>query len=1124
MMQSPQRSFGEFKNTMDYLLRETEKHLDYKAKGSRKDSLIIHSRIGESIESGPIMSDLLRVRSTKPHISAPPTTPIKEAWYEKPTANVMANTSVNCDIRLDKLESDAAAFRERIVEDLESAFKNTIKRIETMREDMLRNIRSNANDLEAQTKLVVANTVEDHNQREIEFRQRILNQLSQVKREAENRSHEHAVNMDRVSQKLGHLDADLKQFQSSVSSFNSHDFSQIAARIEENHIKINSLTREEKNRSSSNADAIERLQQSVDRLSADVRTLQNAQRSQSELQIITFDEKVRQIVDMQKKRQEAIEEQMEKRFQELRKHTELNLLAAIRDLSEENVRVNANLVELHGLLDENLAHQRKVEESNKIEQELLQKEVHDRVGHLASVVENLSKGAETSNMQSQVALSTAKKAEMGREVDRKAVSSALAEITKQAEQIGDCRLKINECRRELKGDIDSQSRKSNDLERNFESHRTKSTREASKIERELQNFEQAILNKFTTLAAALEAMKDDIKGTQRMSADYHDDVMTKVRALDNAVKSKLDTKETSLDKSRSLQKEVTQSIELLEARIASLSNNLAASVDASVSTALQAQANKSTASIDERFENTKKRFSKITTTLKERIDTLQAKVADTYDKIEDAKLKSTSADAMTVSDIEHRLQSIRNQIGAIKDEEKVKFARHKEQVESNMQRALSRTFNEKLARGEKLELELQRSIQILNHKVSILDQSVHSNNKQLGADRDKLEYCSRMIFTYGVQIIKESDVRAILKDITDKLCSRVAKLETHNGFQTHNDAVSLATVANHEKELDNFNRWLAETHNITPNTHFHPPSKGSVNGILQENRRLGSDGYGSVIEDLKLPSFDEMPNSLIDTSYMNNTVDRPVTRESRLDHSFQVGRNASCLEDNQELRLNSNRDVAVEERKTGGSLPCCPSDAVSEKSEQAHTLEEECKTKITRSLETDGRVSETHILIREENEETLKKEIGEDETVNSHRYKDRETPSKPLEEKIEEEKKLIRASMTKESKPDTPEVGHAASIHTEGAKNTGISMSPKEGAFSDWDEDEGENIEDQHQSPNNDGLKKPETKGEVSETLHLPTVPVVHGSEASQEAHKDDEFSDNSFDAGNEDEDDGELF
>eukprot|EP00466_Bigelowiella_natans_P006347 jgi/Bigna1/141006/aug1.59_g15714 len=311
------RRYGEFKNTMSYLLSETEKHLNYKidepseaAMDTQNDLRMTSTVLNESIAS-PRMSSggFYRERQlpvspapTKSfqrqayNQSAPPLAPM-EAWYEKPPSSARGAIAASfpkdteLSIRLDKVESDSSAFRERMVGDIEGAFKNAVKRIENLREDMLRIIRSNSNDLEAQLKLKLANTVEDSNQ----LHQRISAQITQVKREGErnrNGIREQAMSIDRVAQKVNGMNVDLKQCQAAASKFSEHDFADLAGKIEQNELNISRISHDEKTRNASTGDAIERLQSTVDRLSSELRALQSSTRTSHEQQSLEFDEKV----------------------------------------------------------------------------------------------------------------------------------------------------------------------------------------------------------------------------------------------------------------------------------------------------------------------------------------------------------------------------------------------------------------------------------------------------------------------------------------------------------------------------------------------------------------------------------------------------------------------------------------------------------------------------------------------------------------------------------------------------------------------------------------------------------------------------------------------------------------
>eukprot|EP00954_Amorphochlora_amoebiformis_P016463 1290994-Amorphochlora_amoeboformis.AAC.1 len=264
---------------MESILRETEKHLDYKSpKTSRPRALSTNFEV--NIDD--ILSPTRPPRGRSSHYT--PHSPYSENLYShQPLSDV--------DMRLGKMENESEAFRDRIVGDLESAFTNAVRRIETMREDMIRMIRSNSNDLEAQMRLTQANMIKDHNQRETEFRQRVVNQMTLMKRNTDRRAHELTLNLDNLSQKLGTMRADVRQCQTSTSSLSVLNLAQLAARVEQNQAKIEAVLREQKSSNTTNGDTLDSLQNNLDRVTQEVRSLNSKLRSMRNSQNVTIDEK-----------------------------------------------------------------------------------------------------------------------------------------------------------------------------------------------------------------------------------------------------------------------------------------------------------------------------------------------------------------------------------------------------------------------------------------------------------------------------------------------------------------------------------------------------------------------------------------------------------------------------------------------------------------------------------------------------------------------------------------------------------------------------------------------------------------------------------------------------------------
>eukprot|EP00466_Bigelowiella_natans_P006346 jgi/Bigna1/141005/aug1.59_g15713 len=492
------------------------------------------------------------------------------------------------------------------------------------------------------------------------------------------------------------------------------------------------------------------------------------------------------MMQMQKKRQEAVEEQFEEQLQELKKSTERNLLASVRDISEEHVRLNTTLVELHSVVDENLAHQHKAQEADKIEREQLQKLVEERVGELRLAVDKLSLRAEKSESQAQEAVALARKAEMGREADRKKLEAALSESSKRGESIVDCKRKVEELGHELRVDMHTRQKQLDSLERSTEALKEKGERERSKITRDLQKFENLMHSKLTKFDAAQKSHGDEVQATQRLASNYNSDLETKLKDLETKLK-------VAGHK---------QGIEMLEKRLSSLTSTISTKIDVKVSEAMQSQASRTSASIDQRMESLYKSMRETTGTLKEQLSTLDSRVTGAVDKF--ATGNHLSGDVS--SNVELKLQAMKNEIQASKEEVKRKISLSRLDAEAEVKRVVG----EQTTKFDKSSVETRRRITGIEEKMKSMHQLFSTITEELGTDRKRLEYCSSMIFEYGKHILKDSEVRDLLHDMTAKLCSRVASLETKSGMPIQDETFNLSNLANQKKELDTFNRMLSE--------------------------------------------------------------------------------------------------------------------------------------------------------------------------------------------------------------------------------------------------------------------------------------------------------------------------
>jgi len=808
---------------MDYILRETERHLDYKTlRGPIEEKSPLRG-LNDTLGSRDAYSETFRRSGGFIPSSPPAPIRVSEPWYDKQRPKSAANVAQN-DIRLDKLESDTAAFRERIIGDLEAAFKNAVKRIETMREDTLRMIRTNAHDLEAQMKLVVANAVQDHNQREVEFRQRMTNQLAQQKRAADHRAHEQALALDRLAQRISGLDGEIKQCNSSVGGISLLDVSQLATKVQQNNVKLEGLMRENKTRTTHATDATDRLQAALDRLSAEVRALRSTQRSQNEQQTLSLDEKIRQVLETQRKRSETFEDQVERRMEEMKKSSNEGLLGAVRDISLEHVRLNSSLVELHKLVDENLAHQSKFLESDHLAREMLRKELGERVGNLDALLQRTASAADTTSKQSAEALELARKAELGRVADRKSIAAFQTETAKYASQVADCKLEVKELASEYKSTNADRAKQLDTLQHTLETLRAESERERKRSARELRELTQNTFTKLAQLKEAQEAHGDEVKATQKMAFDYHEDMQQQVQSLNTTMKTKLDVKTQEYELMRAVRAETKHAVEVLEKRVAAMNSNVKTAVDANVSIRVQEALSKIVDPIEDRIGHLNKSVDEKLAPVSLKLARIETQSRDLKEYVEQIKIKSVVANGQATANLEQKILSQNKKISNLREEWKQEAPLLVKQNAIEIESKLEHRMRQSLSMAQREAIEAKTGSQAIERKINSLEQRMNSSREQIRDEKERIEYCCRMIYDYGVQTIKEADVRSALRSTTYRLCSRVAALETKNGLQNVQSTAGFSKVSAQEAELDEFNQWLQKTHHITPQTRFRTPS------------------------------------------------------------------------------------------------------------------------------------------------------------------------------------------------------------------------------------------------------------------------------------------------------------
>eukprot|EP00466_Bigelowiella_natans_P011951 jgi/Bigna1/143538/aug1.79_g18246 len=730
------RGLGEFKSSdtsiLKYKIDESSDAMTKAKKGLHFSSTLLDESFaqktprktnGNPFEARPLSVSPISTNSFRQghNRSAPPIARIK-AWYENPAPKANGRMTgflpknVDIGIRLDKVESDSTAFRERMVGEVEGAFKNAVMRIEALREDMLSTIRSNSNNLEAQIKASLASTIDESNKRELEFRQRVSAQITKGKREVNERSHDQAMAIDRLAQRLGAMEAEMKQNERSVSSVSAHRFSDLEGKVDQIRLKLDRVNREEKSHSANTEEAIERLQGTVDRLSAEQIALQSTSRSRHEQQLLALDEKVRQAVDTRRWRQESVEEQIQSQLKKLRQNTERNLLDSMKELSEENVRLNAKLVELHDIVKGSLEAQR----AGKRERE----ELKDEVSQLRLSVKALSKD----QPQAREALALARRVEKGREVDQKKLESVLIQASKRGETLADCKFKIKELGHKLETDISARQRQLSSLEHSMKAFTTMTERGNSQIANEWTGFEDRVRNKLKAFAEAQKAQEDRVKVSQQLTTDSNAGFEAKLKVLDSVIKARFKGKSTEFDLLRSLRSEHEQSVEMMEKRLDSLRSSLSSTIDAKVSVAMQTQVSQAAASVDQVSTAMADSFS----VLYKRMDTLHKSMREIDSRVTDVvNINATGKNSMDLkscsSDLEYKLKAMEKEILANKEEIKatVRISAMKETSLSNAETEMKRILGKKMTEFDQSSSEIRRRImrieQKLSRKISRLD-------------------------------------------------------------------------------------------------------------------------------------------------------------------------------------------------------------------------------------------------------------------------------------------------------------------------------------------------------------------------------------------------------------------
>eukprot|EP00472_Partenskyella_glossopodia_P006348 CAMPEP_0197524102 /NCGR_PEP_ID=MMETSP1318-20131121/8865_1 /TAXON_ID=552666 /ORGANISM="Partenskyella glossopodia, Strain RCC365" /LENGTH=601 /DNA_ID=CAMNT_0043076967 /DNA_START=117 /DNA_END=1922 /DNA_ORIENTATION=- len=329
----------------------------------------------------------------------------------------------------------------------------------------------------------------------------------------------------------------------------------------------------------------------------------------------------------------------------------------------------------------------------------------------------------------------------------------------------------------------------------------------------------------TQLAAANQTANqttgDEIKSVKNMAKENYEEVMSRLDGLDAALKSNMETTQVDAGAIQSLSVETKSSLVMMEKKIANMNNSMPASLDSTVSMAVQEQLGRAIAPVEDRVASLHNVVRQSVEPLDSKFSKLQTQLRETQDKVESLKMKSEMSSRQTGAQMDQKLSSMSSQLAAFKEEAKREMSLTMAlEFETKVQQML----RENTSQAEKTAIAAQKLASSLERKLASLSQTCNESSDQVKEDRERLEYCCRMIFTYGVQIIKESDVRNSLRDLAAKLCTRVAALETKSGIELPSQRPDLAALSTQEAELNAFNGWLAKTHHITPKTRFRPPA------------------------------------------------------------------------------------------------------------------------------------------------------------------------------------------------------------------------------------------------------------------------------------------------------------
>ena len=869
-MSTPRQPFGQFKSRMEYILRETDKHLlDFKSlpatglggagagsgqPAANADRTMQKFEIEEALaRSQTRQGDGLDLSAFVP--ASPERAPAKPAWYAQPASQTAATfTEVTPgELRLDKIENDAAAFRERIVGDLESAFKNAVRRIEDVREDMTRSLRTNSHDMEAQLKLVVANSMEDYGKRELDFRQKINSSLTALKREGTQQGHDQAVTIDKLVRQVVGLETELKRVQAVAATEGGVEIAKLASRAETNAQQIQELKSERKQAGTLSSDAAGRMQALIDKQATEIRQLQAVQRTKYEELGLSIDEKIQRVLEVQRKRQEAVNAEIERRLSEMRRKSESEMLETFRDVEMEQVRMNKSFLDLHKLLDDNVATADEDQKARDAEQATKWKSVGERIATLETGLSRVVAAAQTFGTQAQEAREMARKVELAREGDARMLSESRSRSLKLASQLEDLKLEVKELRHELRSGATSRQKQLDTLQRGVDLAKTERNRSEERFFKELRDHAASVHQKFTEQHTAFNTLEDELKQSKREAVSSRSEATAKLTALEHAMKvAGAAERKRTLDAAIGIVRvEVRRELEALDkgrsGSLAPLENRLAAA--------------------EARATGVQKALRTALDPLEVAVGVLKAQGADLTERIESLRRESNQtvrhADAMVGA----KIAAARKEAAELVEEVRRDVELSQNDESAAQQQRLLRLKKEVLERVAEVR---RASVQAQGGRISVVEQRIESlrqelgeSTKQAGGDRERLDSAVRMIYTYGVQMFKESDVRVLLRDISEKLCRRVASLETRVGVPAGaaaSVAADLTQLSHSEAELDGFNEWLGKSLNITSQTQF-PEGALSADGKASGGAGTGGSAPRSPVAEILSSVMSPSPRS-----------------------------------------------------------------------------------------------------------------------------------------------------------------------------------------------------------------------------------------------------------------------